>query len=174
VQTHTFPTHLRLDALLFGVLLSYRYHVDPAFRPRVAARRWWMVAAGLVILWLSQQLGQSLTYVVGTALIYLGFGAIVLAAVCAPSNRPWHPAAQFIALVGTFSYSIYLWHTADFAFGNVFLRKAGLDHANYYAILAFKVATAFVVGIVMSKLVELPVLAVRDRLFPARGQGSLG
>ena len=76
-----------------------------------------------------------------------------------------------MALVGVHSYSIYLWHGLVEEVGMGALRTvwSGPFWAEFLVYLVGSIA----VGIVMAKLVELPVLHWRDRLIPARAKVSL-
>ena len=69
-----------------------------------------------------------------------------------------------LALLGTYSYSIYLWHMALIYWVTPHLRTSVLWELR--ALLYF--GGAFVIGITMAKVVELPTIKLRDRLFPTR------
>ncbi|HLK61113.1 MAG TPA: hypothetical protein VKU00_31415, partial [Chthonomonadaceae bacterium] len=81
--------------------------------------------------------------------------------------------ARALAYIGTFSYSIYIWHL-DFimhpiqrACDNGWLN--GLPGTvRWPLMMLLYITTAIVVGILTAKLVERPSLVLRDRLFPTR------
>ena len=77
------------------------------------------------------------------------------------------PLVRLWAFVGAHSYSIYLWHLAvAMVLQMVFKRRPAAWWMEETAYLLLSI----VAGIVLAKLVELPVLHVRDRWFPSRSQ----
>ena len=91
---------------------------------------------------------------------HLGFGLLLVRTVDAQPQRYMQLAIAPIAKIGYYSYSIYLWH--GFA-------CRLLPHSTFPGVLGC-VAAAILVGIGMAKLVEYPVLALRDRLLPAAAE----
>lgn len=104
-------------------------------------------------------------HTIGFTMLYVGYGAIVVAAV--HSWTPTSRLARGLAAIGQHSYSIYLWHRV-FAFlvretvGDV--RRFGVPFLVEVVVMT---AGAIAVGVLMSKLIEIPVLAMRDRWFPS-------
>jgi peptidoglycan/LPS O-acetylase OafA/YrhL len=174
---YIFPSHLRIDALLFGVTLSYLFHFRKDVFGRVSNWRWLPLASGLAILpSVLYPQERYFIHTVGFTLLYLGFGGLLLTVL----RRPWTPRGRLaslamaqLAAMGSFSYSIYLWHAVIADWGRKAMRSlaafdprvlAWYDAANFYIYVAVSIA----VGILMAKLVEMPTLAWRDRLFPSR------
>ena len=166
LKTHLFPTHLRLDSLLFGVLLSWASHFAPVALERVWARFRWPLAAvavGLTVPAFCMEIGSGwYLHTLGLTGFYLAGGVLLLFAL------RWGSAWRPIAVVGAYSYSIYLWHIPVRFFGLGWLPRdvSPVTRAGVY------LALCIVVGIVAAWLVERPFLAVRDRLFPTRSQPS--
>ena len=173
-KTHVFPTHLRLDALLFGVLLAHYYYSRPGFGTFVARHRWAIGAGSAVLLVASQTMpGDLWRYALGFSLVYLGFGGIVMIAVTTPPTT-WRPIAVVVgvvAAIGSFSYSIYLWHTAVQVFGTLLLEKIAGPDVSYSVRCVYYLTTSLIVGVAMAKAVEFPVLRLRDRWFPSKSVG---
>jgi peptidoglycan/LPS O-acetylase OafA/YrhL len=173
-KTHAFPTHLRLDALLFGVLLAHYYYSRPGFGAFFARHRWAIGAASVVVLVASQSIpGDLWRYALGFSLVYVGFGGIVMIAVTTPPAA-WRPIAVTVgavAAIGSFSYSIYLWHTAVKVFGALLLDKVAGPNVSYSFRCAYYLTSSLIVGVVMAKAVEFPVLRLRDRWFPSKSVG---
>jgi peptidoglycan/LPS O-acetylase OafA/YrhL len=98
----------------------------------------------------------------GFTMFYLGAAALLVGVLMCeiPRNR----VTAALAAVGTYSYSIYLWHMAFNYFADPYLEGA----LSWQVRTAMHVAAAFVLGISMAKLVELPTLRLRDRLYPSR------
>jgi peptidoglycan/LPS O-acetylase OafA/YrhL len=185
---HLYPTHLRLDSLLFGVLLSYLVTTrGEAMTAWVNARRTLLVLGALLCLaptlfWPLTALGME---TVGFTLTYLGFGALLLLALVArPASGPDSVSpgaasgplrlarairrrlASLLAWIGVYSYSIYLWHLAAKRWGVPPVLR--LFHWQPDTVAAFVVytTTALIIGAAMARLVELPSLALRARWIP--------
>ena len=175
------PTHLRIDGLFFGVALAYFYHFKPAHLARVARHRAALLIAGAALV-LPLSLWELGTYpfawTIGYTMLYIGYACILVALVHTPLGSgalgrlmaSW-PAAV-LAWVGTFSYSIYLW---QFDLGYNPVERYVLPRLPHHPVSLYwalgvmtYLCAAILSGFVMAKLVEIPVLALRDRLFPSR------
>lgn len=153
-----FPTHLRCDALAFGVLLAYLRQ----FRPRAFAAfssRWLsalciaIASAALFVF----PLESPAMHTIGFTVVYLGFGCLLAATVDRSLSR-FHRIIQPLAKIGVYSYSIYLWH---YPFSFLIPR-----HAEFFP-LYLAVSIGF--GAYSAKNLEFWALAIRDRLYPAAG-----
>ena len=166
-QTHLFPTHLRIDSLLFGVVISYLAHfhaekfwgfVRPRY-PLLLLIGFFLISPGF---WLTQETPWMYTY--GVSLLYLGFGAILIGTLAAPIESA-HKAVRLgfrsLGFIGGFSYSIYLWHVPLL----IWLASFSILRKPYWGISAF-VLGSLALGIITSKLIEIPIVKLRDRLFP--------
>jgi peptidoglycan/LPS O-acetylase OafA/YrhL len=180
------PTHLRIDGLMFGVVLAYLYHIRPeTLRPvrESAAVRWGLVAVGFLLLspaMLINRLAPAsgphlITWMI--TLVYLGYGCLLLA--CVHSNTPdGRPSQLFrgwvgraIAFVGFYSYTIYLWHLRAGQDVVLHMVRTGrlpqpTTPVGWLLVMALFFVGAVGAGIVLSRVVEIPTLAFRDRFFP--------
>jgi peptidoglycan/LPS O-acetylase OafA/YrhL len=179
--THTYPTHLRIDGLFFGVLLAYLYHLQPQTLARLARRPVLLLAIGLALvlpMGVFQISQYRFVWTIGYTMLYVGYGCILIACVFSPPGRPLgnllasRPAAG-LAWIGVFSYSIYLWHfdlAHDPLAAWVNPSRPPAHHVSLWwmlGTLAF-IAMSVLGGALLSRLIEFPTLKVRDRLFPAR------
>lgn len=170
-------THNRIDSLFFGVLLGYLYH----FRPHVleqltrsAVNR--LAIAGVSVLSLSSAYfwprDTKVFSTFGFSLVYLGFGGVLLLSLYVHGLLPTNltklaeKIGNCLAYVGKYSYSIYLWHGPTNAWFPGLIRRILHFPTGHYGRFAVYFAGSFVIGITMSKLIEYPVLGLRDRLFP--------
>ncbi len=113
---------------------------------------------------------------VGLTLLYLGFGGLlVLCLYLATTISVRKPSAlgklgravyTAFAFVGMYSYSIYLWHIAVLVWAPVVLRRALHLNLSSAAAKTLYFVVSLGVGIFLSRLIEYPMLRVRDRLFP--------
>jgi len=151
------PTHLRIDALFAGVALGYFNHFDNASF-RACAKIPLLCFAGVLLLVPSFLFaGTMLMGTVGLTLTFVGYGVILVWAV----NRPPSNARcmRYISAIGYYSYSIYLWHRPISLFFDRLPQNAAMFAAYFAASIG--------IGVVMSRLLEIPSLTVRDLWFPA-------
>jgi peptidoglycan/LPS O-acetylase OafA/YrhL len=177
LQLIVFATHLRIDALFFGVLLGYLHHIRPLVLAKLSCSRMaqlalLVVSIALLCPCLKFQLDTSFMLGIGLTALYLGFGGILILTLYAPFGKtdaaPRHKrldAWDFLAFVGMYSYSIYLWHGLVprhiRGFVRLFWPRVGQT-----GIFWSYVAVSLVVGIILSRLIEYPALHIRDRFFP--------
>jgi peptidoglycan/LPS O-acetylase OafA/YrhL len=173
-EINNFATHLRMDSLMFGVLLSYHYHTHPE---RLAAffARWRMVLVLAALVSLVSlaiyPFGHPFWETVGYSMLYLAFGILLLWILGMSARMGEHAAFRLLAFIGAHSYSIYLWHMFVKRSFSYLRKAAGIDLPWSVELLSY-VAVSVLFGIIMAKLVEVPVLRVRDRYFPSRTGSS--
>lgn len=160
-----YATHLRVDALAFGVLLSYLYrHHEAAVKKLFQGRSWlWFPLAALLttpcLVWGPE---SFFCYVVGLTTLYVGFGIVLLTLMINP--LPLNFLTSSIARTGVYSYSIYIWHRL-FQMGSEICVPSGPSHLALKQ-LVYLVGAIFG-GIIMAKIIEMPMLALRERVIPA-------
>jgi peptidoglycan/LPS O-acetylase OafA/YrhL len=173
-------THLRFDAFLAGVLLSYlyQYHRQALVR-QVRGYRIWVALGGLALVspCLAYDVAHPAMLTIGFTALYLGFALILLAALTGTQNPGISVRLGLVstplALIGFHSYSIYLWHIPIRRWLSPAVnRLAGGPLPGAWELGLYLVGSVFV-GYSMAKLVELPFLRIRDRYFPSTVQGPL-
>jgi peptidoglycan/LPS O-acetylase OafA/YrhL len=170
-KTHHNPTHLRLDGLFFGVLLSYLYHYRPKPFLEFAMRYRFALSCFGILAFLPAfvfPVETPFIHTFGFTLFYLGAGALLVAALSV--RLPEASVFRSVAYMGTHSYSIYLWHVPVIIWLLPFLSQALGAHWNWPTYLATYVSATLVAGIGMALLVEIPTLKLRDRWFPSRAR----
>lgn len=164
--THLFRSHLRFDSLLFGVLISYFYHYHSAVFFGFVHK--WRGKSLLLVSFLVAPLlllmrDHFLVSTIGLTLIYIWSGIVLCWALSLPSPKHWFAAK--LGFIGLHSYSIYLWHYPVVYWVMQPMQEAGYS---WFAFTSTYWAVSVVLGILMAKLVEFPVLYLRDKWFPAR------
>lgn len=175
---HDYYTHLRLDSLAFGFLLAWVYHTRRPTWNRISQNRGWLVAGGLLAIAPAGILpgDSALTLSAGLTLLYLGYGALLIAFLSAEPatilGRFIHSQpGRVLAFVGLYSYPIYLWHVdlewpLDAAISRGWTLQSGA--LNWLTWTAIYLTLGVLVGMIVAKLVEIPTLRLRDRLYPPR------
>jgi peptidoglycan/LPS O-acetylase OafA/YrhL len=172
-------THNRMDALFFGVLLGYVYHFRPVIlegllRPTINRVAIAIASAVFICFAYLPPLhgGNRFAATIGFTFIYLGFGGALLLSLYThgilPSGIAWcaRQIGNAFAFAGVYSYSIYLWHGPAGAWFPGLLRRILHFPTSKMGVFVAYVVASFVIGITMSRLIEYPILHLRDRLFP--------
>jgi peptidoglycan/LPS O-acetylase OafA/YrhL len=77
-----------------------------------------------------------------------------------------------LAFVGSYSYAIYLWHAPAASGGMHLVGRLAAGRLPNVVLFGVYVAMSVALGAIMTKVVEVPVLRWRDRLWPPRGTVS--
>jgi peptidoglycan/LPS O-acetylase OafA/YrhL len=165
-----FATHIRMDSLMCGVMVSYlwHFHFSSSSHALLHRIRFALIVAGALLLtpafWYDYHQHRWI-YIYGFSLFYLG-GACLLVG-CLKACEGWHPPLlRGIAYLGSHSYSVYLWHLCALGWADFLARK--LTNPVQFGLISTPLAFCFMwaLGVIAAKVVELPVLRLRDRLFP--------
>jgi peptidoglycan/LPS O-acetylase OafA/YrhL len=151
-------THYRIDALMFGVAIRTCKHLWPAQFAAVGAYRWLLILAGLACwapLTVMDRTPAFLT--IGLTFTMIGAGLILMGVYHLRLPHQFKP----LAWLGTFSYSIYLWHAP--ILGMIGARV----HYQWWIVAIVVVVTCLTVGVIAASVIEIPVLRLRDRFWPS-------
>jgi len=175
-------THLRIDALMCGVgIRAVAEHLPDWFRA-MRGYRTVLICAGAACWSLNLFIEPSTPFIrtIGLTGTYVGSAAFLVAAynTTAGDFSRWKrlavPLASLIAWIGVYSYGIYLWHVTAMGMlerevAGRLLTDASVAPAGIWLISAIVACGgAVIVGVVTSKLVEWPLLRLRERIFPSR------
>lgn len=175
-------THLRLDALLFGVGIRAAAYQFPQQFAKLRDWRGLLVAAGL-LLWMPNTFVDPATPFIrtlGLTWTFLGAGAFLVAAYHTHARdfgfmkRVTTVAASFVGGIGVYSYAIYLWHVTVLGIlgrevGERIIAPGSAPSSMSWLVTVLVVsAGAVTAGILATRVVEWPVLRFRDRFFPSR------
>jgi peptidoglycan/LPS O-acetylase OafA/YrhL len=175
-RTHVYPTHLRLDALFFGVLLAYadRYRRE-SWIPFFSQNAKWLFGAAAVLLLPLLFCDLNTSWYLptfGFTTNYLGFGLVLLAVCHGDFSRLPRalsvvsaPLVRGLSFLGRRSYSIYLWHVPIKWWGIRSIEThTGLTFSGAgYLVLYF--SASLLIGCLMGAAIEEPALKMRDRWF---------
>jgi peptidoglycan/LPS O-acetylase OafA/YrhL len=169
--------HNRMDALFFGVLIGYLYHFRPSILEKLmcpTSNRVVMAATSAVLLSFAYFYDRDDKFFAtfGYSFIYLGFTGVLLLSLYVHGifsgklARLAELAGSAAAFVGMYSYSIYLWHGPVGAWlPGLVRRTTGFPTGRSGRFIVYFIGS-LLIGTVMSKLIEYPILRLRDRIFP--------
>jgi peptidoglycan/LPS O-acetylase OafA/YrhL len=165
-QSFYYPTHLRLDALAFGVFLGYVHHYQ-ADRFNSIARRWPLLLAavpliGIAVLFPLER--SVLAVTVGFTVLYLAYGALVIIAAAYPETGKNLGPVRVLAWCGVYSYTIYLAHSA-ISLIPAFSSDSTAEKLWPTRFLFWSLSIGG--GILLSHTVERPFLRWRQRVQPS-------
>ncbi len=159
-------THLRIDSLFFGVFLSYLWNFRGLAESEFLRKHKLLIGLAGVGCFVPAFIFElSKTFwleTFGLTLLYLGGGFLLLALL--KSDFGANKFLRVVAEIGKYSYSIYLWNLPTHA-GLMKFTNLAAENWFLYALIYWTVTLAL--GIGTAKLVEYPVLRLRDRLLPA-------
>lgn len=171
-QIHYEPSHLRADSLFFGVFLSYLHNFRPQILQKVMSDPWRLPVSLVGILCLTPALFLPTTdafiYTYGFTLVYIGFGTMLLLSLYKETARKRaRPGllTRAIGAMGVYSYTLYLWHVPLAQYFAFVARH--FPWINQYVLHAIYFATSIAVGVATSKLVEIPILKLREKFWPS-------
>jgi peptidoglycan/LPS O-acetylase OafA/YrhL len=171
-------THLRLDALLCGVLLAFIRQRNGALFARVGRHSIPLLLLAAVFMmpaWYEGRNQYSLK-TIGLTMTYLSYACLLVAFVNADPKGSMlgkvlaSPPARMLAWIGTLSYGMYLWH---FQIGNVVtshvLAFVPLSQGARYWVIGtiIHVSSAILLGLLSTILIERPMLALREKIAPS-------
>jgi peptidoglycan/LPS O-acetylase OafA/YrhL len=164
-----FPlSHHRFDSLFFGVLLSYVYWFKREFLTFTINYSGLIFTISICVISLNFlpviSLNIKSIFLLGINPICFGAIMIILLENKKFDSRKW---ISPIVPVGRYSYSIYIFHGIIITF----VKKELFDQPFLYYTLSFSLS--ILIGIILSKLIEIPFLKIRDKFFPSRTNLSL-
>lgn len=160
VYTHMFPSHLRIDSLFAGVVVACLWRNHREWFRRLEGREAVLLVLGTLLLVPAFILPMEhpLIDTIGFTTMALGSALIMIAILLWDSHRP---IVRAIGWLGPYTYSIYLWHI-------VVLKPLPVlfPTAPQWLILGIYVVGSLGLGVLTARVIEMPVLALRERIIP--------
>jgi peptidoglycan/LPS O-acetylase OafA/YrhL len=173
-----FATYLRLDSLFFGVLLAYIWHVrsSPLLHRLFYRWRFGFMLAGIglfIPMFFADPLQPETKWirVYGFILCYLGGGALLIGFIKMFEGTRSR-VLLFFGFLGSSSYPVYLWHCVGIDISSFLLPRSGFTFGPWVVHYLLAFGFAWGLGVTASRLVEFPVLRLRDRWFPSLGTAA--
>lgn len=178
-HTHLFPTHLRIDSLIIGLLIAHISRKKPEIIVNIMRHKKIMyvfVAMGLSppFIWdIDQYPSQLYLSSFGLSAISISFGLLLILLL---NNKNFERQVSkilgnsifnTIAKIGFYSYSIYLWHLMVKTIMYNFLWLQG-NTLNGYIVFVIYMIVTIGFGIIVGRLIEIPFLKLRERYFPKK------
>ncbi|MCC6865629.1 MAG: acyltransferase [Ignavibacteria bacterium] len=180
--THVFATHLRIDSLMFGVLLSYFYHFHREkfviffTKYRVSL----LVLSGIILIipfiFLIDSFFMNTT---GLTLLYTAFGIILSVMVVSENTIQilnkilGQKIVNLISKIGFYSYSIYLWHIIVLYIITIIIKNTVKPEIPIYIVFTIYFLSSIFIAIGASKLIEQRALKYRDKKYPSRSKNVM-
>jgi peptidoglycan/LPS O-acetylase OafA/YrhL len=167
------PTHTRIEAIFYGVILAILFHTASATFVRLQNLRWLWAAAlvgALLFLRFYNHHPWSVSVTIDMQDL-IGVSALMLI-YRHRQDKKRSLLYRFIAWIGLYSYGIYLWHismdSAIVAVANRLPRR----WSEAWTIVA-EPCLGIALGMLMTKVVEFPMLRLRDRWFPRKVESAV-
>jgi peptidoglycan/LPS O-acetylase OafA/YrhL/O-antigen/teichoic acid export membrane protein len=179
VGSQWMQSHLRFDALFFGVLVQHLWRTKHPLIGRLLAHRGRSLLLAAALIAPSAVFPRSLVpmFTVGLTALAAGYAILLVlvlgGALAAVEERA---PSRALAVVGRASYNIYLWHYFLAAVGLPFYeplvraigRVVPYGPLALVAQIAAFIVVSVGVGLAFTHLVELPVIRLRDRMWAPR------
>jgi peptidoglycan/LPS O-acetylase OafA/YrhL len=173
-----YPTHLRADGLLLGVLVGYATHTGHPLARRLGQMGGLMITlsvAAIALVYFLPREESRFTISVGFTLLAITFAGLVNAAHYSPDTGSRGAAWQsgifrLLAWLGVYSYTIYLAHAAIprvVGYRHFVDALQGLLGVSIWTEQGVFLVCAILGGFILSHLIERPALRWRSKLVPS-------
>jgi peptidoglycan/LPS O-acetylase OafA/YrhL len=167
-------THLRIDSLLFGVLVSYLFYFKKMEFEKLFTKNSSLlyVLCFLGILWTPfiEPVPSVLVKTFGFSILYVSFGILLIIFLLKNNinnilNKIFTAnIVNIVSKIGYCSYSIYIIHTFAITCCHYFFG----DGLNRYLFFVIASTISIVSGMLMTYIIEKYFLKLRDKYYPSR------
>jgi peptidoglycan/LPS O-acetylase OafA/YrhL len=165
----SYPTHLRIDALFVGATLGYYFNFRPDQSKEVFRRfALPLLALSLGIYGIAFFGRDSTGYFSQTHYpVLLSLASVSLTGLALFYQLPKNLLINGMSSIGRSSYSIYLVHVPIIRMANKVFSHPLVSGTPSWLILILGLGGSILIGMLMTRFIELPFLYIRNRLFPA-------
>lgn len=159
------PTHLRLDSLSFGVLLSYFVVYRGTLLREMVHRYKMIIPLSIVVILPAFVLHlESSSYMqsVGLSMNYVSSGVLLVSSLKLKESI----LLRIMAYIGKYSYAIYLVHMPLQGICIDLYRSSAVNSWMGYVVLY--ISASLMLGVLVSRTIEYPILKLRDKFYPSR------
>lgn len=161
-------TQYRIDALSCGVALAALSVFRSDIFQKLLKPKWLYLCITLLGCGsLSYQTFHgAFNSIVGYTIAYISAASFLL--LCYKNQYLLNHRKLFlpIATIGVYSYAMYIWHPGMIRVSDALSRYLPDGPLENTILLLSRYASAIVIAVVMTKAIERPFLAIRDRIFP--------
>ena len=176
-QTQYTQTHIRLDALFFGVVLSYLNIFEKEKLISFVTRHKVVLTISALLLLIPNfiLIRNTSHFILSTFFLSLNpicFGALLMVSLI--SNNIFIQSRP-LSYIGRNSYNIYLWHFLVNLLLLELLPRYGFDimtPKSWILYVCLMVFLSLFVGVLFTKVLEEPLLKLRDQLFPSKARAT--
>lgn len=164
IQTYT---HFRVDALATGVLMAALslYRQDLFLTIQERRRTLALIAIIAAACLVPSQFDRLYRAAFGYNIAIIASAAFIFSINRCVIRPTAMPLARLLAFFGLYSYALYIWHNSTGAMGAKLMTKVLGPQAVVVTVCA-KYFVAVAAAILVTKIVERPMLALRDKLVP--------
>lgn len=166
--TNISPTPFRIDSLFFGVTISYLWYFKGlSENVSINRYRYCFVIVGIILLlpmFFFMSVTDSKAFIFGLTTNYIAAGLLLIGLLKIDIGKSL--LVKVLSYIGMFSYSIYLWHLPVQEWIAIPLNN--LTKTGWFFYAGVYLTGAVLIGILLSKLIEYPILRLRDRYFPSQ------
>lgn len=164
-----FMTHMRIDALMFGAILAWLWHLNgvKSFEFTRIVRLVFFILGILLLLppfILDEENRGLLFQVLCFNGFYIGGGLLLLSGYGVNLN---YSGLKALASIGTYSYGIYLCHDPLQRYLLQWIFDPESSSFMWCLYFITYVFGSIICGIILTRVVERPSLLLRDKLFPS-------
>ncbi len=159
-------TDTRIDGILYGLMLAILYHSAPDMFRKI--QRWTFLWVGVICFtlayfrlqpaaWWGNDVAFACADAMGVALLLLLYKH--------RQGKKRSPLYRLVAWIGLYSYGIYLWHVSVVAPSEYVAHRLPAQFGTIF-LATVPLLAGITLGVLTTKLIEVPALLLRDRFFP--------